>query len=418
MINHNISDGYQYSCQICGSEEIENIVDLGTQPLADKLTNISDPLNLEVSYPLVQAWCKNCGLNQLRYICPAEKMFGDNYNYKTGVTAELVDYQALMAKSLVNQLNLRKDDLVCDLGSNDGTLLKGFKNCGLKIQGVEPTDIAFLANEEGIPTLRAPFGVEAAKVVVGKVGKATLATATNVFAHVQQLGDFINGLNILLKDNGYFCFENHYLPSIIKDVQYDTIYHEHLRSLSLSAISKLFSFYDFSLIDVKETSRYGGNIRVILKKGGGHQKSESIEKFLAKERALGLFDSKTYKDFNIKVTKSKTELLKLLIKLKESSKKVIGYSLPARAITLINYVGIDQDLLPYVVEQPKSLKLNKYIPGTRIPVLSNECLEKEKPDFMLVFAWHLKNEILNHLRSRGIKGKCIFPLPEVEVIDL
>ena len=115
-----------------------------------------------------------------------------------------------------------------------------------------------LANEEGIPTLRAPFGVEAAKEIVSKVGKATLATATNVFAHVQQLGDFINGLNILLTDNGYFCFENHYLPSIIKDIQY-TIYHEHLRSLSLSAISKLFSFYDFTLIDVKETSRYGGN---------------------------------------------------------------------------------------------------------------------------------------------------------------
>ena len=414
--NHDLKDGYQTQCQICGSKDLYDIIDLGIQPLADKLSPIKDNLSETISYPLIQCFCKNCGLNQLRYICPSSVMFGDNYNYKTGVTKELVDYQARMASTLVQELELKEIDLVCDLGSNDGTLLKGFQNCGVKIFGVEPTDISDLANKNGIPTLRSPFGVKAAKFIVNKIGKAALATATNVFAHVQELGDFLKGLNILLEDDGHFCFENHYLTSIIEDIQYDTIYHEHLRSLSLSAIKKLFSYYNFSLLRVEETSRYGGNIRVIVKKGAQHKSDPSILKLIEKEKKL--FNLNIYNLFKKRAIESKLDLLKTLIDLKNSKKYVIGYSLPARAMTMINYVGIDQDLIPYIVEQPDSLKLNKYVPGTTIPILSNSCLEKEKPEYMLIFAWHLKNEIIDHLRSRGIKGRCIIPLPKVEIIEL
>ena len=345
-------------------------------------------------------------------------MFGDNYNYKTGVTKELVEYSAIFASNLVEELELKNTDLVCDLGSNDGTLLKGFKSCGVKIYGVEPTDVADLANADGIPTLRAPFGVKAAEDIVNKIGNASLATATNVFAHVQDLGDFLKGLSVLLREDGYFCFENHYLTSIINDNQYDTIYHEHLRSLSLSAIKKLFGFYDFTVVKAVQTARYGGTIRVLVRKGANQESDSSVDDLITKEKEMGLFDGKLYASFKEKALNSKLELLKLLIDLKQANKEVIGYSLPARAMTLINYVGIDKDLLSYIVEQPGSLKLNKYVPGTRIPVLSNECLESNQPEYMLIFAWHLKKEILKHLRGRGIKGKCIIPLPRVEIIDL
>ena len=289
---------------------------------------------------------------------------------------------------------------------------------GVEVIGVEPTDIADMANQDGVPTLRMPFGEDAAHTVVSKVGEATLATATNVFAHVQQLGDFIRGLDILLNEDGWFCFENHYLGSILDSFQYDTIYHEHLRSLSVSAVKNLFSQYNFSLVSVQQASRYGGNIRVLVRKGKHDSIDGSIEEFLKKEKELGFFQQDTYDQFRENAISTKVDLLKILIDLKKEGKSVAGYSLPARAMTLINYVGIDHDLLPYVVEQKTSLKLNRFVPGTRIPVISNECLETNNPDYLLVFAWHLKDEIMEHLRSRGLKGRCIFPLPEVTMIEL
>jgi hypothetical protein len=297
-------------------------------------------------------------------------------------------------------------------------LLKGFKKNGVRVIGVEPTNIADLANLDGIKTLRMPFGETAANQVVKMEGNVTLATATNVFAHVQKLGDFIRGLDIVLHENGWFCFENHYLAEIMNTTQYDTIYHEHLRSLSISAVVNLFSQYNFSVVRVQQTSRYGGNIRVIVRKGSHDPIDDSVENFLQQEKNLGFFSQDTYDNFNKKVVSSKFNLLKLLINLNEEGKSVAGYSLPARAMTLINFVGIDNNLLPYVVEQPSSLKLNKFIPGTRIPVKSNECLESECPDYLIIFAWHLKDEIIHHLRERGIKAVCIIPLPEVTLIEL
>jgi hypothetical protein len=183
-------------------------------------------------------------------------------------------------------------------------------------------------------------------------------------------------------------------------------------------VVNLFSQYGFSVVKVQQTSRYGGNIRVLVRKGDHDSIDGSIEEFLQRERELGFFKQETYNRFRENTISSKMNLLKILIDLKEKGKSVAGYSLPARAMTLINYVGIDHDLLPYVVEQKSSLKLNKFVPGTRIPVISNECLEANNPDYLLVFAWHLKDEIIAHLRSRGLKGICIIPLPEVTLIEL
>tara|TARA_B100000787_G_scaffold169978_2_gene163246 strand:+ start:2756 stop:5062 length:2307 start_codon:yes stop_codon:yes gene_type:complete len=420
--SHDLQDGLQTKCQICGNTELELVIDLGTQPLGDKLESINSKYKKDEiaisSYPLAQLFCNNCSLNQLNYICPSHILFGDDYSYKTGVTSELVDYQAGMAMELVDQLNLTQKDLVCDLGSNDGTLLKGFLKQNVKVIGVEPTDIADLANDDGVPTLRMPFGEYAANGVVSKAGKVSLATATNVFAHVQKLGDFIRGLDILLKEDGWFCFENHYLFEIIDKLQYDTIYHEHLRSLSVSAVVNLFSQYKFTVMKVEKTARYGGNMRVLVQKGNHEPLDNSVKDFIKLEKEMGLFKKAKYQQFRDGVIATKIDLLNFLLKIKKENKTIAGYSLPARAITLINYVGIDNDLLPYVVEQKSSLKLNRFIPGTKIPVISNECLEENKPDYLLVFAWHLKDEILFHLRERGIEGICIFPLPEVNLVEL
>ena len=337
MKMHDLVDGPQSKCQICGEDDLQLVVDLGTQPLADKLINIDEELGEELSYPLVQVWCKYCSLNQLNYITPSHIMFGGDYSYKTGVTKELVAYQAKMAADLAHSLNLTEQDLVCDIGSNDGTLLKGFLQQGVRVIGVEPTDIADLANQDGVPTLRMPFGEDAANSVVAKAGKATLATATNVFAHVQQLGDFIRGLDIILGDDGWFCFENHYLGAILEKSQYDTIYHEHLRSLSVSSIVNLFSQYQFSVVKVAQASRYGGNIRVLVRKGSHDPIDGSTEEFLQTEKDLGFFQHETYARFRETAISTKMDLLQTLIDLRKGKKSVAGYSLPARAMTLINY---------------------------------------------------------------------------------
>ena len=317
MKKHDLNNGHQSACQICGNKELHTVIDLGTQPLADKLTSINQDLSNEVSYPLVQVWCSDCSLNQLNYICPADIMFGDDYSYKTGVTKELVIYQASMAEELVSELCLSKNDLVCDLGSNDGTLLKGFIKQGVRVVGVEPSDVADAANKDGIKTLRMPFGEDAANKIFDQEGQVSLATATNVFAHVQRLGDFIRGLNIILKDGGYFCFENHYLVDILEKFQFDTIYHEHLRSLSISAVVNLFSQYNFSVIKVKQTSRYGGNIRVLIRKGKYDAIDESVQKFIKKEKEIGLFESEIYNKFQENTVSTKMNLLELLIDLKK-----------------------------------------------------------------------------------------------------
>ena len=191
---HDLSDGIQSCCQICGNKDLKQVIDLGTQPLSDKLQRMDRELKEEISFPLVQLWCSVCGLNQLNFICPSEIMFGDDYSYKTGVTQELVTYQAQMAADLVELLSLKDEDLVCDLGSNDGTLLKGFMKQGVNVIGVEPTDIADLANKDGVPTLRMPFGEVAAKSVIEKSGKVSLATATNVFAHIENFFQFPTGI--------------------------------------------------------------------------------------------------------------------------------------------------------------------------------------------------------------------------------
>ena len=200
MLKHDFLDGQQGRCQICENTNLELVIDLGKQPLADKLLPITNSVSKQTSYPLTQVWCNECGLYQLNYICPADVMFGDDYNYKTGVTKELVEYQYEMAAELCSALGLESEDLVCDLGSNDGTLLKGFMSQGVRVIGVEPTDIADLANQSGITTIRMPFGETAAKFVIEKAGRVSLATATNVFAHVQKLGDFLRGLNLILKE--------------------------------------------------------------------------------------------------------------------------------------------------------------------------------------------------------------------------
>ncbi len=417
-MEHNIAQGPVQKCQVCGAEDLELVIDLGHQPLCDSLLS-KDQLNSpEATYPLRQVWCKQCTLNQIDYVVPGDLVYHLDYPYRTGVTKELAAYQEQMAIDVVSDLRIPPDSLVVDVGCNDGTLLSSFADQKMRVVGVEPTNIAQFARENGIEALQAPFDRDVATQIVESHGQAKIVTATNVFAHMASLGDVMNGLETLVAADGFFVLENHYLPAIMERLQYDTIYHEHLRSYSLRSLTTLFGFYDFTVVEAMKVSRYGGNIRMYVAKGKSAVPSPSVSRILEEEKSLGLQDPEYYRRFREKSIALKNELLGLVVDCNRRGFSVVGNSCPGRCSTLLNFAGIGPDLMPYIGEQPASLKLGKHLPGKHIPVVNNQRLIEEQPDYVVLLAWHYAEPIAQQLRSRGLRSKLIIPMPEVKVLDL
>lgn len=414
--HHLVKVGHIVRCQVCDSSKLHTILDLGHQPLCDSLLT-REALNApEKTYPLRMMWCENCTLVQLDYCVSGEEVYHPDYPYRSGITRELAEYQENMAISLVSKYGLGKNDLVIDIGSNDGTLLKGFKKSGVKTLGIEPTNIAKIANKSGINTVQAFFDIKVAQKVKKEFGSAALIISTNTFAHMQTLGEFIVGANILLKEGGVFVNETHYLLDVIKGGQFDTIYHEHLRTYSLQSLVTLFNQYDFTLTDVERGDRYGGNIRMIATKGKSKKVSADVKKLLKQEKEYGLDKKATFIRFADRVKKARLHFMDFLIKTKKAGKHIVGNSCPARASTLLNYYGVDKELLPYLAEQPTSLKLNMFLPGKHIPVVNNQRLIEEQPEYVVLLAWHYAQPIAEQLKARGLKSDFIIPLPDFKIL--
>lgn len=414
--HHFVKTGYITTCQVCNSKKLHTILDLGHQPLCDSLLTDKTLNEPEKTYPLRMIWCENCTLVQIDYCVSGEEVYHPTYPYRTGVTKELAEYLENLAASIVKKYNLTSQDLVVDVGSNDGTLLKGFQKMGVKTLGVEPTNIAKIANATGIKTIQAFFDIKTAKRVKKEFGATSLIITTNTFAHMQTIGEFIMGSYYLLKDDGVFVNETHYLLDVIRGGQFDTIYHEHLRTYSLKSLIKLFAAYDFSVTDVERGDRYGGNIRVYATKGKGRKISPEVKKLLKLEQDFRLGKLKTFVKFADRVKKARLEFMDFLIKMKKKGKHIVGNSCPARSSTLLNYYGVDSELLPYLAEQPTSLKLNMFLPGKHIPVVNNQILFDEQPDFVVILAWHLAKPIMEQLKMRGLKSDFIIPLPDFKIV--
>lgn len=414
--HHFIKTGQIKNCQVCNSDKVHTILDLGHQPLCDTLLT-KDMLNQpEKTYPLRMIWCQNCTNVQLDYCVDGREVYHPNYPYKSGVTKELVEYQETIGQSVVKNYGLTNADLVIDVGSNDGTLLKGFKKTGVKILGVEPTNIAQIANASGIETVQSFFDIKTSQKIKKKYGQASVIITTNTFAHMQTLGEFIMGAYNLLKEGGVFISETHYLLNVIEGGQFDTVYHEHLRTYSLRSLIALFSQYDFTVTNVERGSRYGGNIRVYATKGKGKQVSPEVLKLLKLEEKSGLGKLKTYTEFAKRVKKARLEFMDFLIQTKKSGKTIVGNSCPGRCSTLLNYYGVDSELLPYLAEQPASLKLGMYLPGKHIPVVNNQRLIDEQPDYVVLMAWHYAQPIMEQLKARGLKSNFVIPLPDLKIV--
>jgi hypothetical protein len=305
---------------------------------------------------------------------------------------------------------LGADDLVVDIGSNDGTLLSNFKNGGHRVLGIEPTDVGDIANNKGIPTLKRYFGVELAREVKREHGPASVVTAANCFAHIEDVHAIVDGIVAMLKDDGVFISESHYLIGLLDTLQYDTVYHEHLRYYSLTSLKHLLEMHDLEVFHARPIPSHGGSIRVYAARRGARPVQDSVRRLLAAE-PHGDAMSKRLIDFRRDVVLSKLRLIAMLRDLKEKGARVAGISAPSRASTLVNYVGLDEGIIAYVCEIPGSLKIGKYMPGTGIPVVDEARLFADQPDCAVIFSWHIADELAPKLKAKGFRGKLITPLP-------
>ncbi len=420
MINltkHDLKLGHLQECQICGSRDLQKVLDLGHQAPCDSLLWSRHLNEVEKTYPLNFIRCLDCGLAQIDYVVAPEELFFPNYPYRSGITPSLVNNLQSTGPKVLDRFGIAPGGLVIDIGSNDGTLLQGFKICGMRVLGVEPTNIAQLAIDNQIDTVQEFFTEELALNLKMSHGQAAVITAANMFAHVAQLGSLIRGVDHLLEDGGIFVTESHYLVDLLETVQYDSIYHEHLKYYSLDSLIKLFSYYNFTLVDVERIPNYGGSIRVYAQKGVGHNISQSVKELLIHEKGLGLGDNLPWQNFADKVNKSRRDLKNLVSNEIANGKRFVGVGCPGRASTLLNYCDLGPQEIQYVAEQSTSLKLGLFVPGVHIPIVDEQVMFEDQPDYVILLSWHYWKPIVEKLRAKGLESKIVIPLPKVTVLE-
>jgi hypothetical protein len=398
---------------MCKSEKRFVFLDLGFTPLADNFLS-KEQLNFpEIYYPLNVFMCKDCGLIQLGHVVSPELMYHENYLYETSITKTGNDHFTSIGKILTTRFNLNKNSLVIDVGSNVGVLLSGFRSQGIKELGIEPSrTIANIAIQNGIETIIDFFSTRLASIILKKYGHVSIITATNVFAHIDNLDDFAKATDLLLTKEGVLVIEAPYLPNLLDNLEYDTIYHEHLSYLSLKPMVKFFEKYGMEVFDVEKYDIHGGTLRYYVGRKNIHTVSDKVDENLKNEEKSLIYSEEYLEKFACRVFQHKKELFDMLYNLKKNGKKIVAISSPAKGNTLLNYCNIGNDLLNYVTEK-SSLKIEKFTPGTHIPIYPDEKLLEDVPDYALILAWNFADEIIkNNLEYRKKGGKFIIPIPK------
>ena len=403
-------------CRLCGSIDLVQVLSFGETPPANAYLAFADLDTPELFAPLVVNACKSCKLIQLRDVVDPEVLFG-NYLYVSGTSPVFVAHFADYAKTVVEQFSLTKDSLVVDVGSNDGVLLSHFKKMGMKILGIDPAqNIAIEATKNGIPTIAKFFTPETARGIVAEHGKASIITANNVFAHTDDVVGFVESVKELLLPEGVFIFENQYLKDLIEQNLFDMIYHEHLCYYHLTPLVPFFQRLGLRIFDVEHVPTHGGSIRVFVGwESGPHKTSERVGQMLRGETILN--NVSTYHAFAKRIDAIGKKLRSLLEDFRREGKRVVGYGAPAKATTLCYALGIDGNMLEYIVDDSK-MKQGLYMPGTHIPIKAPDTLYTDKPDYCLILAWNFADSIVkNHQRFKKNGGVFILPVPTPSILS-
>jgi len=403
------------TCQVCGSAGLEEAMFLGYLPPVNQMRKIGERPQEQPAYPAQLLYCPKCRLVQLGLVVDPEVLFPPDYPYTSGTTKILRENFAELYHETRTVVPLGAQDLVVDIGSNDGTLLSNFHKGGHRVRGIEPSQVGNLGNDRGIPTWISFFDRPIASWVRSEEGPATVVTATNVFAHIENVHEVVDNILLLLDERGVFISESHYLMSLLETLQYDTIYHEHLRYYSLHSLKYLLESHGLEVIRARRIPTHGGSIRVYAARTGVLPQHPSVEAILEEEAAAG-FGSARLAEFKRRAVISKLDLHGLLAGIKKSGGRVYGIGAPSRASTLIHYTGLDDGILDCVLEVSGSLKVGKYMPGTVIPVVEESRLFEDQPDYALLLSWHIAGELIPKLTARGFRGQYIVPLPAPRIV--
>lgn len=405
-------------CRFCNNTVTQIFADLGMSPLANSYLKSEDLNGMEPFYPLRTFVCNECLLVQLEEFESPEHIFS-NYAYFSSYSETWLNHVEDLASKTINRFELDKNSRVIEVASNDGYLLQYFKKKNIEILGIEPAaNIAKVAEEKGISTMTKFFNTNTAKELKNLGKQADLLIAINVLPHVPNLKDFVDGMKILLKDEGVIIIQfSAYMLQLIQQNEFDTIYHEHFSYFSLSSLQKIFSAHGLIIFDVEELSIHGGSLRIYAR----HEKNnklpidQSVSNLIEKETTFGLKDLKTYDSFQKQVNTVKLNIWNFFINAKNSGKKIVGYGAPAKGNTLLNFCGIGTDLIDYTVDINPH-KQGYYLPGSHIPIMPPEKILETRPDYVLILAWNLKDEIMkqmSYIREWG--GKFVILIPEVKI---
>lgn len=402
------------ACFICGEEGLVPFLDLGAQPPSDAFIRKEDLGKPEARYPLVLSFCKTCALVQLTSVVPPEVLFTE-YVYTTGMNNSLRANFKELVEELVSRFSLGSKDLAIDIGSNDGTLLENYTPHGVPTLGVDPSSAASIAVSKGIRTVRDFWNNETAGKIVAEYGKAKMITATNVFAHVDDLGSFMRGIQTALRENGVFVTESGYLLDMIATGGYDAVYHEHLRYYSLRPLTRLFADFGMEVFGAERVPSHSGSIRVYAARKGAEPVTPSVAQLLAEEEKTGLYRKETFLAFSTRADAHRVALAARLKRLKAEGNRIVGIAAPAKGNTLLNFCSFTTREIEYLAEK-SALKVGLFAPGTHIPVVAEERLIAEQPEYALILSWNLSAELVPKLRAKGYRGAFILPFPQPHII--
>ena len=403
------------NCRGCGAELTLTFLDLGISPIANNLVEAKNLNHQNKNYPLRAMTCEKCVLVQLSEVIPKEMLFPASYTYFSSYSSTWLEHSKEYAGKMISLLQLNQNDLVIEIASNDGYLLQYFANRNIQVLGIEPASgVAKVAIAKGIPTLINYFGVSTA-VELTKGKKPKLMIGNNVLAHVPDIHDFIQGFSLLIADEGIITFEFPHLLNLIKNTQFDTSYHEHYSYLSVTALLPIFAQYGFRVINVEKLLTHGGSLRIfVAKKNSSWIVNESVQDTIHEESQYDPRDTRIYKSLQAETEGIKNDLLSELIKCKKGGKSISAYGAAAKGVTLLNYCGVGNDLIDYVVDLNPN-KHGKFLPGSQIPIVDINELGATPPDILLVLPWNLSTEIKSQLSSYlKSEMKTIRAIPKVE----